>query len=272
MSEQGAYPSEVDRIALLDAFLPGVGNWRDVWLLRDLWHFHFYGETPLALMDGRERIYFEHFWNDFAADRTRSVPEGDRRFYAEAYARPGGMRAGFEIFRAFERDAEEFARFAQTSLSMPLFVLTGEKASGDVLIQQARLVAGDVEGVRCSRRRALADGRSPGSSHPQARPVPRSIGGRIARAAGCLARGPGARPMIAWSSSEALPLWAAVSSSCGAGVGHPSPSTVPPRHPVRREPVAAAAVRASGAEGSRPFSVARSAYARADRRGFGRQR
>ena len=52
----------------MDAFLPGVGNWRDVWLRRDLWNFHFYGETPLALVDGRERIHFEHFWNDFAAD------------------------------------------------------------------------------------------------------------------------------------------------------------------------------------------------------------
>src|SRR6266850_2509610 len=51
--------------------LPGVGGWQHVWLLRDLWHFHFYGETPLALVKGRERIYFEHFWNDFAADRTK---------------------------------------------------------------------------------------------------------------------------------------------------------------------------------------------------------
>ena len=59
------YPSEVDRIVLMDAFLPGVGNWREVWLMRDLWHFHFYGKTPLV--HGRERIYFEHFWNDFAA-------------------------------------------------------------------------------------------------------------------------------------------------------------------------------------------------------------
>jgi len=141
------YPSEVDRIVLMDAFLPGVGNWRDVWLLRDLWHFHFYGETPLALVTGRERIYFEHFWNDFAADRTRSVPEGDRRIYTDAYTRPGGMRAGFEIFRAFERDAQDFARFAQTPLPMPMLVLTGEKASGDFLIEQGRLVATTVEGV-----------------------------------------------------------------------------------------------------------------------------
>src|SRR5271167_4759180 len=141
------YPSEVDRIALMDAFLPGIGNWRDVWLMRDLWHFHFYGKTPLALVHGRERIYFEHFWNDFAADATHSVPERDRRIYAKAYARPGGMRSGFEYFRAFEQDAKDFASFARKPLPMPMLVLTGEKASGEFLIQQGRLVAKNVEGV-----------------------------------------------------------------------------------------------------------------------------
>src|SRR6266853_6731896 len=75
------YPNEVDRIVLMDAFLPGVGHWKTVWLLRDLWHFHFYGETPLKLVAGRERIYFEHFWNDFAADPKHSVSEADRQFY-----------------------------------------------------------------------------------------------------------------------------------------------------------------------------------------------
>jgi len=141
------YPNEVDRIALLDAFLPGVGDWKNVWLMRDLWHFHFYGKTPLALVHGRERIYFEHFWNDFAADAKHSVPERDRRIYAKAYARPGGMRAGFEYFRAFEQDAKDFARLATKPLPMPMLVLTGEKASGDFLIQQGRLVTKNVEGV-----------------------------------------------------------------------------------------------------------------------------
>ena len=141
------YPGEVARIALLDAFLPGVGNWKDVWLLRDLWHFHFYGETPLKLVAGRERIYFEHFWNDFAADRTRSVPEADRRLYTAAYAQPGGMRAGFAYFAAFPQDAVDFEGFAKTKLPMPMLVLSGEKASGNTLIEQARLVASDVEGV-----------------------------------------------------------------------------------------------------------------------------
>ena len=141
------YPTEVNRIALMDAFLPGVGDWTSVWLLRDLWHFHFYGRTPLALVAGRERIYLEHFWNDFAADPTHSVSETDRQLYAAAYAQLGAMQAGFEVFRAFERDAKDFAMFAKTKLKMPMLVLTGEKASGEFLISQGRLVADNVEGV-----------------------------------------------------------------------------------------------------------------------------
>jgi pimeloyl-ACP methyl ester carboxylesterase len=141
------YPDEVESIVLMDAFLPGVGDWRKVWLLRDKWHFNFYGETPLRLVKGRERIYFEHFWNDFAADPRRSVSNADRRFYAAQYAKAGGMRAGFEYFRAFERDARDFAELAKTPLAIPMLVLTGEKASGKFLIEQARLVARNVRGV-----------------------------------------------------------------------------------------------------------------------------
>src|SRR6185312_9384599 len=125
------YPAEVGRIALMDAFLPGVGNTEGIFLLRDKWHFHFFGETPLKLVKGRERIYFEHFWNDFAADPKNSVSEADRRFYAKAYARPGAMKAGFEVFRAFDQDAKDFAQFAKTRLKIPMLVLSGEKAGGE---------------------------------------------------------------------------------------------------------------------------------------------
>lgn len=139
------FPSEVNRVILLDAFLPGIGDWKSVWLLRDLWHFHFYGEVPLALVKGRERIYLEHFWNDFAADRHHSVPEADRQIYAAAYAQDG-MRAGFEYFKNFEQDAKDFAAFGKKKLDMPFFVLTGEKASGAFLIEQTKLVANNVTG------------------------------------------------------------------------------------------------------------------------------
>ncbi|KXU86634.1 alpha/beta hydrolase [Paraburkholderia monticola] len=140
------YPDEVDTVTLMDAFLPGVGDWQKVWLLRDKWHYNFYGETPLKLVQGRERIYFEHFWNDFAADPKHSLSESDREYYTHVYAQSGRMRAGFEYFHAFTQDAQDFSEFAKTPLTMPMLVLTGEKASGKFLIDQARLVDTNVEG------------------------------------------------------------------------------------------------------------------------------
>src|SRR4051812_12213432 len=134
------YPDEVERIVLMDAFLPGIGDTTGIFLLRDLWHFHFYGETPLKLVAGRERIYFEHFWNDFAADPKKSVSESDRRFYTKAYAQRGAMRAGFEVFRAFDQDAKDFSELAKTKLKMPMLVLSGEKAGGQFLIDQGKMV------------------------------------------------------------------------------------------------------------------------------------
>jgi pimeloyl-ACP methyl ester carboxylesterase len=57
------------------------------------------------------------------------------------------MRAGFEYFRAFPQDARDFAEFAKTPLTMPMLVLTGERASGTFLINQARLIDTNVQGI-----------------------------------------------------------------------------------------------------------------------------
>ena len=103
--------------------------------------------VPLGLVAGRERIYFEHFWNDFAADGRKSVSEADRRFYAKQYAQPGAMKSGMEVFRAFDQDAKDNTEFAKTKLTMPMLVLGGEKSGGDFLIEQGRMVATDVEGM-----------------------------------------------------------------------------------------------------------------------------
>src|SRR2546425_1512071 len=138
------YPAEVEKLVLMDAFLPGIGQWETVYNDPGLWHFRFNGPTPEALVQGRERIYFEHFWNDFAADKTRSIPEADRRAYTEAYARPGRMRAGWAYFVSFQQAAKDFARLSQTRLTMPVFVIGGEKAFGEALARQMKLVASDV--------------------------------------------------------------------------------------------------------------------------------
>jgi pimeloyl-ACP methyl ester carboxylesterase/quercetin dioxygenase-like cupin family protein len=141
------FPAETDRLALMDAFLPGVEGWEVIYNNPAIWHFRFNGPTPEALVKGRERTYFEHFWNDFAADKAHSIPEADRREYAIVYARPGRMRAGWAYFVSFQQAANDFARFAQTKLTMPVLSIGGEKANGDALGRQAKLIAINAESI-----------------------------------------------------------------------------------------------------------------------------
>jgi pimeloyl-ACP methyl ester carboxylesterase len=138
------YPQETAKLVVMDAFLPGIEGWRVVYNNPNIWHFRFNGPTPEALVQGRERIYFEHFWNNFAADKTHSIPEADRKAYAAAYARPGRMRAGWAYFVSFQKAANDFAELSRTKLTMPVLVMGGQKSLGDVLGQQIRLVASDV--------------------------------------------------------------------------------------------------------------------------------
>jgi pimeloyl-ACP methyl ester carboxylesterase len=138
------FPAETEKLVEMDAFLPGVPGWEDVYNNPDIWHFRFHGPTPEALVRGRERIYFEHFWNNFAADKSHSIPEADRVAYAAAYARPGRMRAGWAYFVSFQQAAKDFAQLSQTKLTFPVLVIGGEKANGDVLARQLKLVASNV--------------------------------------------------------------------------------------------------------------------------------
>ena len=139
------FPTEVEKVVLMDAFLPGVDGWEAVYDNPGIWHFRFNGATPEALVRGRERTYFEHFWNDFAADKNRSLAAADRSAYTAAYSRPGRMRAGWAYFQSFVATAKDFAELSKIKLAMPLLVIGGKKSLGDVLARQAKVVASDVE-------------------------------------------------------------------------------------------------------------------------------
>ncbi|OLD16428.1 MAG: alpha/beta hydrolase [Acidobacteriales bacterium 13_1_40CM_3_55_5] len=138
------FPAEVEKLVVMDAFLPGVAGWGAIYNNPDFWHFRFHGPTPEALVQGRERTYFEHFWNDFAADKTHSIPDADRKAYTAAYSRPGRMRAAWAYFVSFQQAAKDFAQLSQTKLTMPVLVIGGEKSLGDALAQQMKLVASNV--------------------------------------------------------------------------------------------------------------------------------
>src|SRR4249920_2025016 len=141
------FPSETEKLVLMDAFLPGVEGWEAIYNNPGIWHFRFNGPTAEALVKGRERIYFEHFWNDFAADPKKSIPEAGRRAYTTAYARPGRMRAAWAYFVSFPQAAEDFARLSQTRLNMPVLSIGGDKANGRALAEQVKLVATNATSV-----------------------------------------------------------------------------------------------------------------------------
>jgi len=141
------FPAEVEKLVLMDAFLPGVAGWEAIYNHPRLWHFRFNGPTPESLVKGRERTYYEYYWNEFAADKTHSIPEADRVAYTVAYARPGRMRAGWAYFVSFQKAAKDFEELSRTKLTMPVLSIGGAKANGAALAEQTKIVAVDATTV-----------------------------------------------------------------------------------------------------------------------------
>src|SRR5690348_93293 len=100
------FPNRISRWVVIDAPIPGIGNWNKIVLTPLLWHFNFRGPDVERLVQGRERIYLDRFYNDFAADPKR-IDEETRQHYAAIYARPHAMHDAFEQFAAFAQDADD---------------------------------------------------------------------------------------------------------------------------------------------------------------------
>jgi len=141
------FPTEVEKLVVMDAFLPGVPGWELAYDNPNMWHFRFHGPTPEALVAGREQTYFAYFWDDLAADKTRSLPAPDREAYVTAYSRPGRMRAGWAYFASWPDTSKDFAQLAHTKLTIPVLSIAGEKASAAILGPQMKLVAVKVKVV-----------------------------------------------------------------------------------------------------------------------------
>jgi len=93
---------------------------------------------------GRERIYLDRFWNEFSDD-PKMFDEASRQHYAELYARPGAMHAGFEQFKAFDQDAIDNKAFlAKGKLAVPVLAVGGEKSFGPMMATVMRAAATNV--------------------------------------------------------------------------------------------------------------------------------
>jgi pimeloyl-ACP methyl ester carboxylesterase len=139
----GQFRDEVRRLVVMEAPLPGIEPWDQMFIDPRLWHFHFTSPTAEKLVAGRERIYLDRFWNEFAAD-PKAVPEKERQFYTKSYSQPGAMKASFAYFAAFRQDAADNKRLFATKLTMPVLTIAGDKSMGPALEAQAKRVAESV--------------------------------------------------------------------------------------------------------------------------------
>lgn len=124
------YPQQTDRLVVMDAPVPGIPPWNDIVRSPMLWHFDFGGPDAERLVAGRERVYLDRFWNEFAGAPTK-VDEATRQHYARLYARPGAMHAAFAQFRSIRQDALDNEASMKTRLTMPVLAIGGEKSFGN---------------------------------------------------------------------------------------------------------------------------------------------
>jgi len=141
------FPKRITRWVVIDAPLPGVGNWDTIVRSPLLWHFNFRGPDVERLVQGRERIYLDRFYNELSADPKR-IDEQTRQHYAELYAQPHAMHDAFEQFAAFTQDAADNQALlaAKGKLPMPVLALGAEKSFGPGMAVELRFVASNVEG------------------------------------------------------------------------------------------------------------------------------
>jgi pimeloyl-ACP methyl ester carboxylesterase len=134
------YPESTEKLVIMDAFIPGVGPGDQIYNSPDIWHFRFHGPYAEKLVKGRERIYFDSLWDGFAA-HPPVIPEEQKVYYTQQYARSGRMRAGSAWFEAFPQDAKDNKILSQTKLTMPLLSIGGEKANGAALAETAKVIS-----------------------------------------------------------------------------------------------------------------------------------
>ncbi|MGF6995792.1 pimeloyl-ACP methyl ester carboxylesterase [Paraburkholderia sp. GAS32] len=141
------YPDKTSRLVVIDSPIPGIPPWNQIVRMPALWHFNFGGRDAERLVGGRERIYLDRFWDEFAGDPSK-IDEATRRHYAAIYARPGAMHSAFAQFLAIDqKDEADNLKAMQTKLTMPVLAIGAEKAFGANVAVQMRNAATNVQEV-----------------------------------------------------------------------------------------------------------------------------
>lgn len=131
------HPASVEKLVLVDCLVPGTEN-ADA-LHGGAWHygFHMAKDFPELLTRGRERDYIRaqiRTWSH----RKDAVGEEAISEYARHYATPGGMTAGFNLYRALPEDAAACVALERERLAMPVLAIAGAHGVGSKLADALR--------------------------------------------------------------------------------------------------------------------------------------
>lgn len=141
------YSDETKRIILMDGFIPGIPGWETAYNgdpsvgIASKWHFRFFGETALSMVQGREETYLNMFFDNFVFSRNNAVSDSVRAALVKDYSRPGRMEAAFKLYSAWiEHDANDNQEFANHKLTVPVLTIGGDHSRGKTLAEQVKYI------------------------------------------------------------------------------------------------------------------------------------
>jgi pimeloyl-ACP methyl ester carboxylesterase len=149
------FRENVSHLVVMDAPLPGTEVFDRLRVDPRVWHFAFHGtrDVPEMLVTGRERQYLQLFYNARIFDPS-AIREEDLDIYTSAYSAAGAMRAGFELYRAFDQDAQENRSALERNgkLKIPILAIFGAISNtGSGVVEMMREVGEDVTGLEIPR-------------------------------------------------------------------------------------------------------------------------
>jgi pimeloyl-ACP methyl ester carboxylesterase len=145
------HPNRVERVALLEVpgppgaipspplFLPEPIN-------NKVWHIPFnrVDKVPEQLIRGREDIYFGY---EFAIQAGKKLPREVVRYYVRLVSNPKSLRGSLAFYRAWDATVAQNAQRGSRPLTMPVLAIGGAASWGELVGNDMKLLATNVQSV-----------------------------------------------------------------------------------------------------------------------------